>query len=109
MTDPQLQKLLKLWQKRLRLQDWQLQAKLVPVVLIEHDASCSGSTTCKPSFMLAEIEIKDSLDDEELEITLVHELLHVRFGGMQPPEGLHDFLFETGIEMTARALVEAYN
>ena len=112
MTQTKLEKLLQTWCSRLRLVDWEIKIKFVPVVegliIPEHSGTVFGGTMCKPTFMQADIQIRSGLSDSETELTLVHELLHVRFGGMAPPEGLYDHLFETGIEMTARCLMEAY-
>ena len=112
MTQAKLDKLVKLWTKRLRLQDWHITVRVVPqiegVVTQGSIDGVLGGTTCKPTFMEADIQVRSGLEDGETELTLVHELLHVRFGGMAPPEGLYDYLFEMGIEMTARSLMEAY-
>jgi hypothetical protein len=112
MTQTKLEKLLQKWAIRLRLVDWEISIKFVPVIegltAPEHASAVFGGTMCKPTFMQADIQIRAGLSDSETELTLVHELLHVRFGGMAPPEGLYDHLFEVGIEMTARCLMDAY-
>lgn len=109
MTAKQLDKLLKLWVKRLRLQDWHITLKVVSKVEGVGDANPYGGTTCKASFMEADVQLRAGMSDGETELTLVHELLHVVFGGMVPPEGLFEHMFEVGIEKTARTLIEAYN
>jgi hypothetical protein len=112
MTQAKLEKLTKLWQKRLRLQDWDITSKFVQSVEGVEAANLSdvfGGTQCKPTFQEALIQIRIGLDDKETELTLVHELIHVVFGGLQTPEGLYNHLMETGIEKTARIMIGAFN
>lgn len=109
MTQSKLEKLLKLWQKRLRLQDWDIEIALVPKVEgVEGMSMVFGGTMCRPSMMEASVQILNNLEDYDTELTLVHELLHVVFGGMQPPDGLFDHMFEVGVEKVARTLMGAY-
>lgn len=108
MTDKKLRKLLSIWSKRLRLQDWHLSIKQVSHVEgVEGDPF--GATVCRSTFMEAAIQIRVGLDDKETELTLVHELVHVVFGGLNPPEGTFEHIFETGVEKIARTLIEVYN
>lgn len=107
MTDKKLNKLLGIWAARLRLVDWDIAIKQVPHV----EGTVGepyGGTNCKSNFMEANIQIRLGLSDAETELTLVHELLHIVFGGLVPPEGLFEHMFEVGIEKTARTLIEAY-
>lgn len=82
MTQRKLERLCRLWQKRLRLQDW----KIKTLVLIAPDEELSldvedetdlhGRTTHAPSEM--EVDQMCVRNDQFAERTLVHELLHLR-------------------------------
>ncbi len=112
MTQAQLEKRCKIWQKRLRLLDWDIDVKFVKTVEgVEsaHPADIFGGTQCKPTFMEASVQVRAGLGDEETELTLVHELMHIVFGGLQTPEGLYNHLFEVGVEKSARIMIEAFN
>ena len=71
-----LQRLTRLWQKRLRLQDWKV---TVGFMSEEECPTAIGITDpLDPQEMMGDIRLRDSLDDLTLESTLVHELLHIR-------------------------------
>lgn len=107
MTQNQVNKLTVRWQRRLRLQDWNILVEFVEQDYFKNPTQ-TGETTIKQSFKDADVKVLQGLDSEETELILVHELLHILFGGMCPPEGVLELLFETGIEGAARALLEAY-
>ena len=93
----------RLWQKKLRLQDWDIAYKEVKSFKAKNQ---SGATTVTPKFQWAAITIKKGLSWPEFKRTAVHELLHIRFGGMNFEEGSEeDFQLEVAIEMTVRALL----
>jgi hypothetical protein len=100
--------LTKYWQRQLRLEDWD-----ITIVVPEHDPRCYaeivhhvGHGTAKITLRNPAICPPDLAGNPDLEISLVHELLHLRFAfvGIKketPEEDLH----ELGIERTAQALV----
>lgn len=92
--------------------DWDLKVRFSEEL---GGSSVFGETAASPAFLEAAIGIKPTLTDNDVEITLVHELLHVRFpnhsasfSSMFERSALIGQEFEVGIEMTARALVAAY-
>lgn len=104
MTLKQIKKFKEKFQNRLKLQGWKIDLKLVEEFQSE---GIYGSADTQPIFQTATIRIKKSLKDQDLKETIVHELLHVRFGGIGFEEGsARGLAFETGIEMTARALLD---
>lgn len=107
MTQNQVNKLTVGWQRKLRLQDWNFTVEFVNDSFFKNSGQ-TGETGIKATFKDAEVKILNGLSNKETELVLVHELLHCLFGGMFPPEGVPELLFETGIEGCARALMEAY-
>jgi hypothetical protein len=107
---PPLQPLLRDWQKRLRLEDWDIKVKY---------AEIEGYGRCRPQahHKVAQIEIKSSPPKdncgtcEDIEVTLVHELLHVRIDQWLKPEDQNKYVegteFEAFIEQISQALVAA--
>jgi len=114
MNQNQLNKLCAKWQKRLRLQDWNIeQLDFQPF----DNYDTYGCTKLSNNFHDASIHINERWvnSPEQIEETLIHELLHLRFPhhmetfSKQHEEGsLMEQEMELGIEMTARALFEAY-
>lgn len=117
-TQEELIQACKLWQKRLRLQDWKVDVKLV------HTKDIDGNTgICEPTRARKYAQIKiataesttDSLDDYDMLLILVHELLHLHFDEVDPAvmddkgELTADYMkFDSGIELIAEALVKLY-
>ena len=99
MTLCELARLCKLWQKRLRLQDWAVGVKLTSAV----DAPDHlGQAVMEPEEMRALVTVRD---DDVAEATLVHELLHLRlnsFGGDDEPEQ------QVAMNLLADAFMRAY-
>lgn len=78
MTQQQFVRLCRLWQKRLRLQDWSVKAEIVPKEVPEHRhlaATEFGSTQIDFGEVAADMLVREN---ELTEATLVHELLHLR-------------------------------
>ena len=77
MTQKKLERLTRLWQKRLRLQDWKLKVLICEVGEIVDDEGITlfGHTLHDPSEWNAVVRIENG---PEAERTLVHELLHLR-------------------------------
>jgi hypothetical protein len=107
-TDRQLQAVCKRWQKILRLEDWDVTAKLVTSDEIKafygDDRELFAAIRRGSEHGNAEIQVlRFSLDnpDRDHEVDVVHELLHLRFD-------LFDAVGEArelGINRTADALV----
>lgn len=108
MTQKQLESLCKTWQKRLRIQDWKVDVKLSKGQDMD-GANVIGMCTPMTSKREADILIREGGDDGEYEEILIHELLHIVFH----PEliGIEDKgmnMYEQGVDVTAKALREAY-
>jgi hypothetical protein len=69
-----LEKLVRLWQRRLRLSDW-----IVGIRWASNEQIAAwGSTIMDESELIATVCILDSLSREQAEATVIHELLHLR-------------------------------
>lgn len=112
-SQDQLDAALAKWQKILRLQDWEIRASIV-------NAGDNGGNrgTCTVHFQLGAATIRISSHDsgdsskewdherKDMELTLVHELLHIPFHSFRPKEdSLKHELWEQAIEKTAWNLV----
>ena len=107
MTEAKLRKLCRQWQRILRLSDWEIDVEFKDD--LGHPET-KGGCCLSPKFQEAEIDVKRGMDDKEVELTLVHELIHVRFPNHKVDDTtLYGYEFEVGIEMMARALTEAYS
>lgn len=112
MTQREAEKLLAEWQTRLRLKDWNLRVRLDPKLDCYgrnrgHTWYQDGEIVLKPSDSIPE-DWKESCQD--LEVTLVHELLHCHLSPIT--DRAKEDSFEVGIcekviEMCAQALVAA--
>lgn len=103
------------WQRRLRLQDWDVKIQ----VRRRYDmslANAHGTCTWELCKKLAAIEIMDPNDYDpgswawvnDVEKTVVHELLHLHFAPFaSPDDGPADIAQEQAIDLIARALVDA--
>lgn len=116
LTQEQLDKKLKVWQRRMRLQDWTIRVSLSP----KWDKG-SGTTfgQCWPDRRNKQAEIKilrpedydpdDNIVAYDAEQTLVHELIHVQFTGTEPANKAPEAeLYETAVEQMATALVNIF-
>ena len=112
MNNEQLAALCADWQRRLRLQDWDVTVLMVPVGDMD---SCSHCGNIK--YYLNTKEAKVSLLDPahycglgkyDIEVTLVHELLHCHFAPFAARDGSSkDSAQEQAIDAIAKALVGA--
>lgn len=94
------------WQHKLRLDDWKLSYTEVTEF---NDSEAEGLTKhTSLNFKSADIYIKIQLA-HEMEVTIVHELLHIHFPFDFTGNSLDHTLLEQGIELTARALVGENN
>ena len=113
-TQEELEKLLKKWQKKLRLDNWDIQVKVVrasemtlPNVQGENDYSTALHKSVVK--ILDPIDYETDLSEEQdMERTLVHELMHLVLWHCTPKESknLKRQLFETSVEQLANALVD---
>ncbi len=122
-TNQQLNALAKEWVKRLRLNDWLVKARFA---VSEADkkhlggtayASTKVSSSCKEALTLVnklESIDADALGCRDLEVTMVHELLHLHaesfdhfFNNAKTKRPSEHYALEAMIELTALALVEA--
>ena len=114
-----IEKLVALWTKRLRVQDWDISVKIVPQSLLAENntlGQCELSNTKREAFISIlnpEFRLKDDGSTEDFETILVHELLHIVFPARQLGIKIDDknpafAEYERGIDATARALVGGY-
>lgn len=96
------------WKRQLRLEDWDITIE-VPA----HDPKGYAEVTRHQCLNAAHMVVRNpymvppaSLANNDLEVTVVHEMLHIRFPNVDfPRNSADDNLFELGIERTAQALV----
>lgn len=99
MSVAELKRLCRVWQRRLRLQDWDVTVKLQSA---EEMPDQLGNAAMEPEEMRAVISLRDG---GELEATLAHELLHLRlvsFGDDDLPEQ------QVAMNLLAAAFMRAY-
>lgn len=105
MTQRSLDRLLRLWQERLRLSDWRVTVESKPL------ADCQGWVQSDPLECTAKILVTPG-DRSAMESTLVHELLHLRLLPLWdgdcslPKDKLHPR--ETAINLLAATLLDAW-
>lgn len=114
LTEEQLIELCKYWQKRLRLEHWDIFLRIARAREFElKDAQ--GECRWVQSSALATIKILDHVDwpqtpfEHDMEKTLVHELLHLHFCPFDDcldSDNLKDIMLERAIDHIAKALVE---
>lgn len=108
---PDLVKLSRLWQKRLKLTHWTLAVRYHRAHECPDDA---GRCSFVQRTLQARISIVDPIDWpddvflQDVEQVLVHELLHLWFCAVQPEESNREMIcFEQEIDTVAAALVAA--
>jgi hypothetical protein len=113
-TDEQLREKLKEWQKRLRLQDWIITASIKRARDLKDDSQACVSWVLTKK--MATIGIMDSIDyppdsmvSQDMEISLVHELLHLHFAPISDmdDESIFQIAEEQAIESISYGLVDA--
>lgn len=110
MAKPNLNKLLAKWQGRLRLQDTDITISYAPRSAMQ---SRVGETTHNWAHGYATIRVLDPSDltpgchkgYRNVELTVVHELLHVALGPVNPDEGFAADYNELAIEKIAKGLM----
>lgn len=101
---PQLTRLCRLWQRRLRLQDWEVTPALAPEAEMPDSV---GEIVPETGEMKAALRVRE---DADIEATLVHELLHLRlwpYSDGDPSEPHHDER-EQAINLLADCFLRAY-
>ncbi|MEE8489960.1 MAG: hypothetical protein V3S43_06455 [Acidimicrobiia bacterium] len=115
MTQQRLERLVELWCKRLRLDDWDVNVVLVPT---EGLGDKTGECSVYPRVNEATMRIsahKMNGDDtpHDYEQTVVHELLHIESNAFIRHSDVYDSkdradAFEKFIDKTSKTLVGAY-
>jgi hypothetical protein len=113
----EIEALCRIWQERLRLQDWDITVKVVRLHEFDHKGTAGDAETfiAKQCAVIRLVEHNDRLPDTMVpyddEMTLVHELLHVHFKSSQPEideDSLPWQEHERAIHRVSEALVRAY-
>lgn len=119
-TDQELQEALVKWQSILHLEDWEINARLVPQEVFGDDrlqvgdcGVCTGRRGAYIRLATAEtLDLSAAPGMADMERSLVHEILHCVFVSGQlwdDPANTPRYImrhYECGIEQLARALVE---
>ena len=74
MNEKFIEEQLSFWQYKLRLDDWDLLYKIVPITQTGSEFGCMSFTWNRRR---ATIEISEKCPEDMLEIVVVHELLHL--------------------------------
>lgn len=104
MAPQKLKRLLRLWQKRLRLLDWD-----ITVTLVSQDEipGQEGHNDWFDEEMRSSILIVNGADEAKIEAVLVHELLHLRLSDWEV-ETLGDPKLERAINLLTDSFLTAY-
>lgn len=111
-TEEELQALCREWQRVLRLSEWRIVVRIGRERDFRHKTA-AGENRWNPDSCEALIRVLDPLDYEptcifpqDMEVTLVHELLHLHHGVLVPEDGTtEDTLLEQALHKIAYALV----
>lgn len=116
MTNKQLQALCRTWQKRLRLQDWVITCRFAASQ--RESGHCLGESEVSTILKQSRIRVcpldkadPDWMGNHDIEMTLVHELLHLHTAYVEPlfkGNDLAEKSVETAIDSIAEALVKGY-
>jgi len=101
MTEKQLARMCRTWQRRLRLQDWRVDVRVAEDLGDEY-----GRVDFDETEQTATILLVRSDDAEAIERTLIHELLHLRLAAWDAPYGHPPQ--ETAINLLADSLYASY-
>ncbi len=97
-------RLVRLWQKRLRLLDWNIKVKFVPAGDIPDE---DAHSEWDDERMQSEIEVSDALTADQFEHTVVHELLHLRLSDWTPKQ-YGDPKVERAVNLLCDSFLTAY-
>jgi len=113
LSEYELTKLCREWQERLRIQPWQIVVRICRASEFTIP-NAGGEANWRKTLETAVVRILDPVDfdpdsmrPQDMEVVLVHELLHLRFAeaDVTGRDTLEERLFELGIQHTAEALV----
>lgn len=115
-TEEELNNLCSTLQEKLRLQDWDIEVKM----LEQHEmpgasGRCRYSIVCKSAIILipsAESYGKVDIEEQDMALSLIHELLHLHlFPGSEKIENgsMDYYMFEQGLESIARSFHNLIN
>jgi len=79
MTQHQAEQLVVKWQKLLRLEDWDIEVRLKTEI---NSKGWLGCVAQQPFKWAAIITLKSDKSDDEIESTLVHEMVHIVLSGL---------------------------
>ena len=107
MTEAKITKLTKTWQKLLRMQDWEIVTKFAEPGELDHGTfgTAQGDYNTRRGLITLNkpaLTIKAPHIDDDLELTLVHELLHLKFYSLMSEDSERD---EGNIDDLASLLV----
>lgn len=104
MTKPRLKSVCKRWLTALRLNEWEVDLEFVPDA--EALEGCDGTAEWQTEYKHVLIKLAADQTDEELEETLVHELLHVLLEAHKPHPRVqkYDALYERGLNVLSDLL-----
>jgi hypothetical protein len=103
LTEKQITSLCRTWQRRLRLRDWRVEVRVVEDLGDEY-----GRVDYDDTELTAKIWLLggDDRTSEDIERTLIHELLHLRLAAWEAPYGHPPQ--ETAINLLADSLYAGY-
>lgn len=105
MTTRQLARLLRYWQRKLGLRDWQISVTFATEEEM-HDHRNVAECVAQLCDRTAHIRIlRDDGSDYEIEKRVVHELGHVLFPELLPRDKTKAKLFDAGIDQLATSLM----
>lgn len=87
-TERKIKALVKTWQRRLNLKDWQIELMIEDVSEEGHELL--GYAQVDLHRRRARVTINPETESEDLEDVVVHELLHVRLAGIIQPFGRNE-------------------
>lgn len=112
MTEEEARERCAYWQRVLRLQDWEIEVNVARAYHMRLDGLAECHWQIKKR--MAVINLQDPIDfdpgwlgDRDMELSLVHELLHLHLAPWSPQEGTEDDVFEEqAIHAMSKAFVE---
>lgn len=113
-TNDELQEACTEWQKRLRLQDWIIKCKISRASGVKDNSQAHCSWVLEKK--MATIVILDPIDypedtmhEQDMEWSLVHELLHLHFAPFDREHDEHkDVLIEQAVDSISWGIVNLY-
>lgn len=106
MTERQLHRTARYWQRQLRLHGWKITVEFAELDRMDDERNvgeCLAQLCDKSAHILI---MRNGHDDREIEHTIIHEHLHVLFVDLVPRDATKAKLFESAIDQTAQTLLE---